>query len=187
MAHMETMPRASSTQAFNDMLAVRGRDHVTGSNSPRLTLVEYGDFGCRYGFADSRPVKALRDRFDGLRLVWRHFPAPQLHPRADLAAELSELAGLHGKFWDAHSLLLTPHGRFSHDDLLSVAGRLELDPAETQAALRERRFRERVLADAEGGRRAGVHATPTFFVDGERLDRPWRELAQVVPARLAAA
>jgi protein-disulfide isomerase len=176
-----------NTPALSTLPAVRERDHVTGSNSPRLTLVEYGDFGCQYCFAASRPVKALLDRFDGLRLVWRHFPAPQLHPRADLAAELSELAGVRAKFWDAHSLLLTPHGRFSHDDLLSVAGRLELDPAETQAALRERRFRERVLADAEGGRRAGVHATPTFFVDGERLDRPWRELAQIVPARLAAA
>jgi protein-disulfide isomerase len=57
----------------------------------------------------------------------------------------------------------------------------------TRAALRERRFRERVLADIEGGRRAGVHGTPTFFVDGVRLDRPWRELPQIVPARLAAA
>jgi protein-disulfide isomerase len=184
---METMRRGSSTQTSNDMLAIRERDHVTGSNSPRLTLVEYGDFGCPYCFAVSRPVKALLDRFDGLRLVWRHFPAPHLHPRADLAAELSELAGSHGKFWEAHSLLLTPHGRFSYDDLLSVAARLQLDPHETQAALRERRFRDRVLADIEGGRRAGVHATPTFFVDGERLDRPWRELAQIVPARLGVA
>ena len=167
--------------------AVRERDHVTGSNNPKLTLIEYGDFGCRYCFAASRPVKALLDRFDGLRLVWRHFPVTELHPRADLAAELSELAGLHGKFWEAHSLLLTQHGRFSNDDLLSVARRLELDRAENQAALRERRFRERVLADIEGGRRAGVHATPTFFVDGERLDRPWADLAQIVPARLAAA
>jgi hypothetical protein len=105
-------------------------------------------------------VKSLLDRFDGLRLVWRHFPVPALHPRADLAAELAELAGLHGTFWDAHSLL-TPRGRFSHDDLLSVAGRLELDPAETHAALREHTFRERVRADIEGGRRAEVHATPT--------------------------
>jgi len=62
-----------------------------------------------------------------------------------------------------------------------------LDPAETQAALREHTFRERVLADIEGGRRAGVHATPTFFVDGERLDRPWRELPQIVRASLATA
>jgi protein-disulfide isomerase len=176
-----------NTSASSALPAVGERDHVAGSSGPRLTLVEYGDFGCQYCFQASRPVKALLDRFDGLRLVWRHFPAPQLHPRADLAAELSELAGLRGKFWDAHSLLLTPRGRFSHDDLLSVAGRLGLDLAETQAALRERRFRERVLADIEGGRRAGVHATPTFFVDGERLDRPWRELAQIVRASLATA
>ena len=188
---METMARARDAGRVNPVAsstlpAVRELDHVTGSNSPKLTLVEYGDFGCSYCFAASRPVKALLDRFDGLRLVWRHFPAAYLHPRAALAAELSELAGLHGKFWDAHSLLLTPHGRFSSDDLLSVAGQLELDPTETQAALRERNFRQRVLADIEGGRRADVHATPTFFVDGERLDRPWRELAQIVPAKLAA-
>jgi predicted DsbA family dithiol-disulfide isomerase len=138
-----------NSSASSALPAVGERDHVTGSSSPKLTLVEYGDFGCPYCFQASRPVKSLLDRFDGLRLVWRHFPVPALHPRADLAAELSELAGLHGQFWDAHSLLLTPRGRFSHDDLLSVAGRLELDPAETHAALREHTFRERVLADIE--------------------------------------
>src|SRR4051812_43355393 len=71
------------------------------------------------------------------------------------------------------------------DDLLSVAGRLELDPAETDAALQARRFRERVLADIEGGRQAGVHATPTFPVDGESLGRRWRELRKTVGATLA--
>src|SRR4051812_30147914 len=167
--------------------AVAERDHVIGSNSPKLTLVEYGDLGCPYCFAASRPLKSLLDRFDGLRLVWRHFPVTELHPRADLAAELSELAGLHGKFWEAHSLLLTQHRGFSHADLLSVARRLELDPTETQAALRERRLRERGLADVEGGRRAGVHGTPAFFGDRERLDRPGAELAQIVPERLTAA
>lgn len=176
-----------NTSASSALPAVGERDHVTGSSSPKLTLVEYGDFGCPYCVQASRPVKSLLDRFDGLRLVWRHFPVPALHPRADLAAELAELAGLHGKFWDAHSLLLTPRGQFSHDDLLSVAGRLELDPAETDAALHERTFRERVLADIEGGRRAGVHATPTFFVDGERLDWPCRDLPQIVRASLAKA
>ena len=55
---------------------------------------------------------------------------------------------------------------------------------EVEGAIDERRFREHVLADIEGGRRAGAQGTPTFFVDGERLEGPWRELAQVVPARL---
>ena len=174
-----------NTSASSILPAVGERDHVTGSSRPKLTLVEYGDFGCPYCFQASRPVQALLDRFDGLRLVWRHFPVPALHPRADLAAELSELAAMHGRFWDAHSLLLTPRGRFSRDGLLTVAGRLQLDPAETDAALREHTFRERVLADIEGGRSAGVHSTPTFFVDGEPLGRPWRELGQIVRARLA--
>jgi protein-disulfide isomerase len=162
---------------------VRDGDHVAGSDAPGLTLIEYGDFGCRFCFAASRPVMSLLDRFDTLRLVWRHFPDAELHPGADLAAELSELAAVHGKFWEAHSLLLTGRERFSREDLLSAARRLELDE-EAEAALRERSFRERVLADIAGGRRAGVHGTPTFFVDGERLEGPWRQLAQIVPARL---
>jgi hypothetical protein len=127
-----------NTLASSALPAVGERDHVTGSSSPKLTLVEYGDFGCPYCFQASRAVKSLLDRFDGLRFVWRHFPVPALHPRADLAAELSELAGLHSQFWDAHSLLLTPRGRFSHDDLLSVAGRLELEPAETDGEMTDR-------------------------------------------------
>jgi protein-disulfide isomerase len=110
-----------------------------------------------------------------------------MHPGADLAAELSELAAVHGKFWEAHSLLLAGRERFSQEDLLSAARPLELDEEEVEAALGERSFRERVLADVAGARQAGVHATPTFFVDGERLDGPWRQLAQIVPARLEKA
>jgi protein-disulfide isomerase len=168
----------------NTLPAVTDGDHVTGSDAPGLTLVEYGDFGCPFCFAANRPVKSLLDRFDGLRLVWRHFPDTELHPGADLAAELSELAAVHGKFWEAHSLLLAGRERFSQEDLLSVVRRLELDEEEAEAALGEHSFRDRVLADVAGGGRAGVHGTPTFFVDGERLEGPWRQLAQIVPAKL---
>ena len=163
---------------------VETRDHATGSDSPDLTLVEYGDFGCPFCFAASVPVKSLLDRFEALRLVWRHFPDAELHPGADLAAELSELAAVHGKFWEAHSLLLAGRERFSREDLLDATRRLELDPDEAETALGDRTFRERVLEDVAGGREAGVHGTPTFFVDGERLEGHSRQLAQIVPRKL---
>ena len=163
---------------------IEERDHVTGSGSPQLTLVEYGDFGCPFCFASSLPVKSLLDRFETLRLVWRHFPDAELHPGADLAAELSELAAVHGKFWEAHSLLLAGREEFSRRDLLSVASRLELDTDEAETALGERTFRERVLEDVAGAERAGAQGTPTFFVNGERLEGPWRRLAQIVPAKI---
>ena len=168
----------------SELPPVGAHDHVTGSDSPALTLVEYGDFGCPFCFAASVPVKGLLDRFDRLRLVWRHFPDAELHPGADLAAELAELAGVHGRFWEAHSLLLAGREKFTHDDLLSVARRLDLDEDEVGTALGERTFRERVLEDVAGGRGEGVRGTPTFFVNGERLEGHWRQLAQIVPARL---
>jgi protein-disulfide isomerase len=163
---------------------VEAADHVLGAVEPELTLIEYGDFGCPFCFAASRPMKSLIDRYPALRLVWRHLPDPELHPGADLAAELSEFASAHGKFWQAHSLLLAGRDRFSAEDLLSVARRLDLDPAEAETALRERRYRERVLGDVAGAEQAGVHATPTFFVGAERLEGSWSQLAQLVPAIL---
>jgi protein-disulfide isomerase len=160
------------------------RDHVLGADRPAVTLVEYGDFGCPYCFAAKRPLESLLDRYDALRLVWRHLPDPELHPGADLAAELSEMAATDGRFWDAHGMLLAGRTRISPEDLLSVGRRLGFDADDVKAALDDHRFREPVEEDATGGTRAGVRGTPTFFVNGERLVGHWRQLAQVVPAAL---
>jgi protein-disulfide isomerase len=169
----------------SELIAVGAHDHELGAEEPELTLIEYGDFGCPFCFAARRPLESLLERYDTLRLVWRHFPDPELHPGADLAAELSELAAVSGKFWRAHSLLLAGRERFSSDDLISAARTLDLDPAEAEAALSDRTYRDRVLEDVAGAEEAGVHGTPSFFLDGERLQGHWRQLAQIVPAMLS--
>jgi protein-disulfide isomerase len=160
-------------------------DHVLGADQPEATLVEYGDFGCPHCFAASRPVRSLMERYEALQLVWRHFPDPELHPGADLAAELSEAAAVRGKFWQAHSLLLTGRGSFSTNDLLDVARRLEVPIGEVESSLHERSFRQRVNRDVAGGKKAGVYATPTFFLNGRLVRGPWRRLTELVPASLA--
>ena len=159
-------------------------DHVIGASDPRLTLIEYGDFGCQFCNAARLPIESLLERHPEMRLVWRHLPDPELHPGADLAAELSELAAANGRFWVAHSRLLTGRREFSRDALIEIAEDLELNRDEAESAFEERTFRERVVADVAEGRRAGARGTPTFFLDGERLEGPWRDLAQLVPAKL---
>ena len=161
-----------------------GGQHVLGAEEPAVTLMEYGDFGCPHCFASWRPIDSLLERYDDLQLIWRHFPDPQLHPGADLAAELSELAGAHGKFWDAHSLLLAGRERFTMKGLLEVAGILGLDAVEAEASLRERTYRELVEEDIAEGRLAGATGTPTFFIDGVRLRGHWRGLAEAIPSAI---
>jgi protein-disulfide isomerase len=173
-----------SAPAAGALIPVGEADHVLGAEEPELTLVEYGDFGCPFCFAASRPVNSLLERYPTVRLVWRHFPDPDLHPGADLAAELSELAAADGKFWEAHALLLAGRERFSPADLFAVGARLDLDPADVESVLGDRLYCERVRADVAGGRRAGVHGTPTFFSNGELVRGHWRQLAQLVPAAL---
>jgi protein-disulfide isomerase len=166
------------------LLPVGEDDHQSGSDQPELTLIEYGDFGCPFCFAAKRPIESLLARYDTLGLVWRQLPDAELHPGADLAAELSELAAVNGKFWDAHSLLLAGHERFSLEDLISIADRLGLDPEAAGEALRRRTYRDRVTRDITSAEQAGAHGTPTFFINGERLRGPWRQLAEIVPKAL---
>jgi len=173
-----------SARASNGLTPVAGSDHVLGADEPQLTLVEYGDFGCPHCFAAKRPIESLVRRFDRLRLVWRHFPDPELHPGSDLAAELSELAAAHGRFWQAHALLLAGRDRFSTENLRNAASSLQLGGSEAGAVLGDRAYRSRVEVDIASGEAAGAQGTPTFFVDGQRLIGHWRQLAQIVPAAL---
>ena len=171
-----------SSPSSNSPPPVTERDHKLGAERPELTLIEYGDFGCPFCYAARRPVESLLERYPAMMLVW-HFPDQASScgrsRRGALGARSDPREVLGGAF-----LLLAGREHFSLDDLISVAERLELDPEEARSALEERRFRERVEEDVEGARRAGVHGTPTFFVNGERLEGPWRRLREVVPAAL---
>ena len=174
-----------SGAALDGLTPVSDRDHVLGASDPKLTLIEYGDFGCPHCFAAKRPIGSLLERYGSLRLVWRHAPDAELHPGADLAAELSELAATRGRFWSAHELLLAGRTYFTRDRLDSAAVELELDRDDVTDALEGRRFRGVVCDEVSGGARAGVHGTPTFFVNGQPLPCHWRDLAKVVPRMLA--
>jgi protein-disulfide isomerase len=176
-----------SAATSTELRPVDERDHMLGADEPKVTLIEYGDFGCPHCFASWRPVQSLLERYERLRLVWRHFPDPELHPGADLAAELSELAAAEGKFWEAHSLLLAGRESFSRQDLIPVGRRLEMDTEMVESALDDHSFRKPVAEDIADGTKAGVHGTPTFFIDGARLAGHWRQLAQAIPSAMEKA
>lgn len=166
------------------------RDHVRGSATARVTLVEYGDFQCPY-CGDAYPVvHELLDRFEiQLRFVFRHMPLTDLHPRALAAAQAAEAAGAQGRFWEMHDRLFEHQRELADSDLLAHAEALGLDVGRFAQDLEDRVHLERIEDDYRSGARSGVPSTPRFFVNGViHLGSPTLpELKEAVDVELAAA
>jgi NhaA family Na+:H+ antiporter len=146
------------------------RDHILGPVDAPLTLVEYGDFECPFCGRATGVVAAVRERFgDQLRYVFRHLPMPDIHPRAELAAEAAEAAAAQGAFWPMHDRLFANQDRLDPADLLDRATELGLDPIRFSRELGTGVHGARVRADVASAEGSGAEGTPTFFVNGRRL------------------
>ena len=152
-----------------DMPVDPERDHIRGRIDAPYTLVEYGDFECPFCGRATGMVKELREKLgDDLRYVFRHLTLIDVHPHAELAAEAAEAASSQGKFWEMHDILFAHQGDLDIEDLISYAGKLDLDVDrfvdEVQAPASSKRVREDV-ASAEA---SGARGTPTFFIGDRR-------------------
>ena len=148
-------------------------DHALGAPDSAITLVEYGDYECPYTAEAATVVDELLSRYCGkLRLVFRHFPLIDKHPRAWPAAEAAEAAGAQGRYWEMHRLLLVSQPRLGEEDLRDCARQLYLDMVQFQSALAQGTYADRVSRDVLSGKQSGVEGTPTYFINGARLKGP---------------
>lgn len=151
---------------------VNARDHIWGSETAPVTLVEFGDYECPFCGQAHYSVKALQKAAgaDRLRFVFRNFPIAAAHPHALLAAEAAEAAGAQGVYWPMHDTLYENQDALEPADLFEYARRLGLDLGAFEDDLRTHRFLEKIRADLRSGAISGVNGTPTFFINGYRHD-----------------
>jgi protein-disulfide isomerase len=171
-------------------IPVRPEDHSEGEADAPCTLVEYGDYQCPHCGRAYPIVKRVQKHFGKrLRFVFRNFPLNEIHPQAETAAEAAEFAAAQGKFWEMHDALFENQSRFSPAFFPEQAQELGLDASGLRDALAKGLYRAHVRSDFMGGARSGVNGTPTFFINGVRLDGPWdyEDLVEAIDAVVAAA
>lgn len=170
-------PSTSSDGEIAD-ITISATDHVRGAKDGQVTLVEFGDFQCPACAAYEPIVKqVLADNKDTLKLVYRHFPLTQIHKNALGAAIATEAAGVQGKFWEMHDILYDKQGEWGNalnarDYFLTYATTIGLDTKKFQESLSNESLEAKVLAELREGVRLGVQGTPTFFLNGKKLDNP---------------
>jgi protein-disulfide isomerase len=153
------------------VIPVSTHDHARGPPDGPLTLVFYGDFQCPHcaqAYQDAGQI--ANELRDALRLVFRHFPLNELHPRAQRAAEAAEAAASQGRFWEVADLLYGNQKELDDNSLARYAKKANVDPRRFKKELSSGIHAARVRADFLGGVRSGVKGTPTFFINGKRYE-----------------
>ncbi len=162
------------------------RDHIQGSVTAAVTVVEYGDFECPYCAEAYIVVKEIQRQLDSqLCFVFRHFPLTNVHPHARHAAEAAEEAGAQGKFWEMHNRLFEHQDRLDDEGLEQQAVALNLDRERFQEDMKHHVYAHRVQEDVESGRHSRVSGTPSFFINGMLHDDTYK-LEVLLPAIKAA-
>jgi len=104
-----------------------------------------------------------------MRVQFRHLPL-DFHPQAMLAHEAAVAAAADERFWDFARYLIDHPWSITRADLAAAAGRLDLEPTAFAKALDDHRYADRVRVDLQSGRERGIRGSPTFVVNGRRLD-----------------
>lgn len=163
------------------------------TNAP-VSLVVFSDFQCpfcRNAATILRQVASSEGK--NVRITFRHLPL-RMHTWAHAAAEASACAQMQSgeTFWKLHDLIFENQGGFTVDN---VSGRIleyartipELDVPKFQACLANRTSSLMVSEDIKFASANDIAATPTFFVDGRRVQgiRTADQLITVIRGRLA--
>lgn len=85
------VPQENSGYAQANVPAPTTEDHVYGSRTASVFLIEYSDFQCPFCDRVNPTLKRLVDESNGeIAWVYRHFPLESIHPEARPAAIASE-------------------------------------------------------------------------------------------------
>ncbi len=167
------------TPSGNSALDITEKDWTKGGSDAKATLIEYTDFQCPACGAYYPIVNQLMEEFgDKLKVVIRHYPLIQIHKNALPAARAVEAAGRQGKFWEMYDLLFVNQAEWSAADdpmksiFSSYAGRAGLDMERFRQDMTDPTLDDKINADRETGNILKITGTPSFFLNGERLENP---------------
>lgn len=153
--------------------------HVYGDGNKKVTLIEYGDFQCPACYDYEPTMQAIREKYkDEINFQFRNFPLTQIHPNALAAHAAAEAASRQGKFWEYHDLLYEEQKSWSTvsaNERSAVfeqyATQLELDLEQFRSDINDPGVRAIINADIKEGKSIGATGTPTFVLNGKKLDK----------------
>jgi protein-disulfide isomerase len=146
-----------------------------GDPHAKVIIVEYSDFQCP-SCAHIQPfLKDILATYKGnVRLYFKYYPLTMIHKNALTAAHAAECAARQNKFWPYGEKLFERQNQWAPladatTHYMAIAQDVGLNAAAFQACQADPSVDEAMIRDTDEAQHRAVNATPTFFVNDERL------------------
>ena len=143
---------------------------IRGPKDARVTIVEFSDFQCPFCAQSKTLMDQVIEAYPkDVRFVYKQFPLTTIHQMAMGAAKAAMVAAKYGKFWEMHDVMFANNRELQPEKLKEYASKIGLDGAKFEQAMNAPEIQQAVEKDMADARAADVQGTPTFFVNGKRL------------------
>jgi protein-disulfide isomerase len=150
-------------------IATDGRP-AKGNPNAKVVLVEFADYQCPHCKAAEPGVRSVMTKYqDKAKLVFMDFP---INPSgiSKTVAEGSFCALEQNKYWEYHVMAYDKQDTLTNDSPMALAKELKLDEAAFKTCLGSERPKKFVEEAKNEGKRLGIGGTPTFFLNGKKLN-----------------
>ncbi len=150
-----------------------------GAANPKITIVEFGDFACHHTKNSFPKIREIGTKYkNSVKIIFRDMPLQENSLDLSLAARC---AGEQGLFWMMYDKLFQNQGVSGTDNLIEMANEIGADTHRFASCLKDKKYIAQIRKDFSDGEDLGVKGTPTWFVNGVKVqgDVPlgvWEEI-----------
>ncbi len=149
-----------------------------GPADAKVTIVEFSDFQCPFCSRGYQIVEEqVMKEYEGkVRLFFKHLPLKSIHPWAEGAAIGTECAADQSgeAFWKMYNAVFKSQRELNQDNLktklLEFAKGAGLDEEKFTQCYDTKATQPRIEKDLAEAAAIGANSTPTFFINGRRLE-----------------
>lgn len=156
--------------------AATGSNNVYGKGDSPVTLTEFIDFQCEACYSYYPTIKEVKELYkDKVKFQVKNFPISSGHKFARMAAGYAEAAARQDKFWEMHDKILEGQKTWQQSSdpskyFKQYAEEIDLDMAKLDVDVKSSSVSATINADLKEVQELGGNGTPTFVLNGKKLD-----------------
>lgn len=164
-------------------------DPVLGPEDAPVTIVEFSDFECPFctRFVQQTAPRLRGQYGDRIRWIFVNNPLQSIHPRAYDLALAGECAHEQDRFWDYYDAMFSERYEATDAGIAAAARDIGAETERFRACYRNADYAQEVADDLKEAQKFYILGTPTFFINGRRLEgaQPAEAFAAVIDSILA--